>query len=47
MFARYSDLLPLKAAEETDTIISSRAVLSTTLLLALPLEDESRIAERG
>ena len=47
MLARDPDLLPLQAAEEPNTIVSSRVVLTTVLLLTLPLEDETGVAEGG
>ena len=45
MLARDPDLLPLEAAEEGNVVVPP-GVLATRLL-ALPLQDESRVAERG
>lgn len=45
MLARYPHLLPLEAAEEGNVVVPS-GVLATRLL-ALPFQDESRVAERG
>ena len=47
MLARDPDLLPLQATEEPNTIVSSRVVLTTVLLLTLPLEDETGVTEGG
>jgi len=44
VLARDPDFLPLKAAQETEGIVSTRRVLSAGLL-ALPFEDEPSIAE--
>lgn len=45
VLTRDPDLLPLQATKETDAIIPWRAVLSTGLLLGLPLEDKTSVAE--
>ena len=45
MLARDPDLLSLQATKEPYTVIPSRAVLSTGLLLGLPLEDKTGVAE--
>ena len=45
MLARDSDFLSLQATKEPYTVIPSRAVLTTRLLLGLPLEYEASVAE--
>ena len=42
---RDPDLLSLQPAQESDAVVSTRAVLEA-VLLALPFEDETRISER-